>query len=745
MIYIIIAIIVIGLISSIFSSIKENWKKILKWIVIIGLGLLAVSFVLANLGFFIPLTIVVVVAYFIIQAIASKKQEAAEIADIQQYINEPYPVFTPELVAEKLSKSINNIKDTDNNSNDRKFVGSALPLGRANAFLNYHNTSIYNEEPLYFSPIYSHDDEEFREYGLCITDSGLYIAYETYDDKESQYNKEIVTIPYNSIYKVYITDEKAKKQKVTVKYTNRSVIEIEEGASKVSLPNLYRFLLSVLTLKLPLAYMNNAVVNEDELESTIARAEQKFQAMMQQNKNQNVLENAAAAGNFANIQTQFSEIRNYMNTRQCHGYAAEYGNNNIDRLLGKRVTNAAMQLDSNGRQVKNGADRIVNGQEIQTKYCASASKSIGEAFENGQAKYIDSNGEMMQIEVPRNQYNEALELMQKRIDNGEVPGAAPGTPAAKYVRKGYFTYQQAYNIACSGTVESLVVDTVAGFVSSVGGASITAVLTFASAIWNGIDGKEAAKQSVISFGRVVGKGIFITVVSMQLSRTQGAFAFVGKPLNDLSKSIANSSFSNTSVGKALGLNNVTSKILVADTIQFAIVFGPDLCRAMVGRISLKQLLKNSAVAAASLAGGAKGAAIGQALIPIPFVGAAVGSLVGGAVTGFLAKAVLDGFVEDDAKQMFRILKEEFIDVVMMSNLNQQELDEVCKLTIQNEKLDKYLRDMYQYGNYREYARDLYISPAVVQVIKKRSTITKKIYQEEVASIIDEEFIEAVKT
>ncbi len=51
---------------------------------------------------------------------------------------------------------------------------------------------------------------------------------------------------------------------------------------------------------------------------------------------------------------------------QGHGFAAEQGNHIVDRV---RLKNARILGDNNAR---NGADRLVSGTEIQTKYCSTA-------------------------------------------------------------------------------------------------------------------------------------------------------------------------------------------------------------------------------------------------------------------------------------------------------------------------------------------------------------------------------------
>lgn len=91
-----------------------------------------------------------------------------------------------------------------------------------------------------------------------------------------------------------------------------------------------------------------------------------------------------------------------MNTRvfnnpQGHGVAAEYLNDRIDNLSGYD----AIQLGNDN--AKNGADRIVNGIEIQTKYYSTATRSVNAGFDDttGMYKYIGKNGKPMQLEVPK--------------------------------------------------------------------------------------------------------------------------------------------------------------------------------------------------------------------------------------------------------------------------------------------------------------------------------------------------------
>ena len=68
----------------------------------------------------------------------------------------------------------------------------------------------------------------------------------------------------------------------------------------------------------------------------------------------------------------------------------------------------------------------------------------------------------MQIEVPSDKYDAAVEAMQEKIRKGKIPGVTDPDEAKNIVRKGHFTYEQAKNIAKAGTVESLTYDAVNG-------------------------------------------------------------------------------------------------------------------------------------------------------------------------------------------------------------------------------------------------------------------------------------------
>ena len=112
----------------------------------------------------------------------------------------------------------------------------------------------------------------------------------------------------------------------------------------------------------------------------------------------------------------------YHNAKGGHGFAAEDANALHDKWQGKCVDKVGTDNS------KNGADRIVNGVEIQTKYYASPEGSVNAAFENGQ--YRDPG---MKLEVPKDQYDKAVQIMRERISSGKVPGVTDPNMAEQIV------------------------------------------------------------------------------------------------------------------------------------------------------------------------------------------------------------------------------------------------------------------------------------------------------------------------
>lgn len=213
-------------------------------------------------------------------------------------------------------------------------------------------------------------------------------------------------------------------------------------------------------------------------------------------------------GNSAAIKT-IAQDRKF-SAYQGHAFAAENANNLIDVFQGKNAT-----VVGNNNLLNEPDRKIINRNGditwVQDKYYDSASRSIGACFDENGFRYFDSENRPMQIEVPSDQYEDAVKYMEKRISDGQIEGVTNPDEARNIVRKGHVTYEQSKNIAKAGNVDSLVYDAANGVVVSTGTVAIGFVLDFAYNIINGESLADSLKSSV-AYGFKTGGVVFATYV-----------------------------------------------------------------------------------------------------------------------------------------------------------------------------------------------------------------------------------------
>lgn len=408
---------------------------------------------------------------------------------------------------------------------------------------------------------------------------------------------------------------------------------------------------------------------------------------------------------------------------QGHGFAAERANHRVDRMMGKDAT---ILGDDNA---KNGADRMVQGHVMQTKYCATGARSVGAGFDGqqGMYKYLDTNGKPMQLEVPKDQYPDAVKTMSNKIKEGKVQGINDPKDATKLVRKGHMTYQQARNITKFGTFESIAYDISEGVIigSIAGGISfgVTALIFYI----NTKDSKEALRVAAVQAGKTFGKTLTIYVVSQQLHRLPMIQqALVRIDVGSLSPTMRDLLGKGMGVGSKNGLNKALRGTFITSVAVIAITTGPDLVKLARGRISQAQFFKNLAVVSSGVAGGAIGSIAGGILLsPLGPVGAIAGRAAGGIIGGIVASAITNKIagklVEEDRVKILQMIEAqlEYLAVVFM--LTKEELDNLnANLTvILNQKT---LEIIHAAKHQRRAMTNFFLKPVVVSVVRQRPAL-----------------------
>ncbi|MDF1875216.1 hypothetical protein JHD48_05685 [Sulfurimonas sp. SAG-AH-194-I05] len=445
-----------------------------------------------------------------------------------------------------------------------------------------------------------------------------------------------------------------------------------------------------------------------------------------------------------------------MGGSQGHGFAGEKLNNMYDTIVGKDATIVG------GDNAKNGADRLVDGVNIQTKYCKTGSRCVNECFaDDGIMKYINPDGTPMQIEVPSDKYQDAIQSMEDKIRKGKVPGVSDPKEAQNIIKRGEFTYQQAINVAKFGTVESLTFDAVNGLRLAGTSMGISSVISFSVAIWNGDSFDKALKSSIYSGLKVGGVAWAGSILAAQLGRTgleqalRGTTDYIVKSMGkNAYHFLANGLRSSGKIYGAAAINNV-SKVLrgnvvtaVATTVVMSV---PDFYRLFNGKVSGAQVFKNVTKTGAGVAGGvggwmggaAAGAAVGSA---VPILGTAVGGIVGGLLGSFaggsagskVAEVVLDEFIEDDAKAMMSIVEDVFATLAFEYILNQEEANNALSKFTKRD-VPELLRNMYASSNSKAYATRV-LESIIETIVKQRPQIKLPSNQkliEHMGEVIDE--------
>ena len=568
------------------------------------------------------------------------------------------------------------------------YYGESVPYGRAKWFIESEK-EFYNEfsniefEYFGYSPVRSLKEEDFKEYGLLLTQYGIFEKMQIKDQERCN----VQFFPFSNLWKVEVDDNDQ-----LAFYYPYGIIK------RLNVSNSLNYVVRELNELIASGYTNDVQV--ENLNTQLLKIGKK-------NVNSTTFKRGTEIGFVSWIllsvgdRLHKAQINAMVSAPSGHGHAAEYANNVIDRI--KYPFQDVKQIGQNN--AKNGADRQVGNQKIQTKYYARATGTVNSAFdsESGMYKYKG-----MQLEVPKDQYDKAVELFGEKIRQGKVEGVNNPEEAKNYIRKGHITYRESRLIAQGGNLTSIKFDAIDGAINSLPGVGISFVIVFSQAKWSGAETKDAALMAGKAGLRTLAMGTSIYVASQQFAK------IFTKQINDF-------------FGKKITAEVVARR--AAPVISFAVIITPDIFDALLGRISSQQLLKNVAVAGGGMLAGAGAGAVGGAIAG-PF-GVAAGAIIGGIAGGFGVKLIADQFIEDDRVEMFAQLKEEFIDLVMVISLSQEEFNKIQEAVF-NEHLEGLLKNMFQKKeNSRNFAKE-FVEEKIKSVIKDRKRVELK------------EIIEAVK-
>lgn len=395
-----------------------------------------------------------------------------------------------------------------------------------------------------------------------------------------------------------------------------------------------------------------------------------------------------------------------------HGFAAEDGNAWNDRLKGHDVEFSGKDNS------KNGPDRIVDGIKIQSKYCINAKMTVNCAFDPSTGMY-QYKGQI--LEVPKDQYEEALLEMEKRILNGQVPGYSDPKDATKIVKCGDYTYKQATNLTKAGNIDSLVFDAKTHTITALSAFGISFAIKLCLLMVS-CRSREAFKDSIkLSFLSGLQNGTLTLssgIMTSQLLKTtfgRNLAAITQRMVNhsvdhvyqgELGKKVVHKLAKNILKKNIYGgaaknsaknyMKNFFQTNVITNLSLLTINTLPDTYHILSGNISNRQFLKNITVNSSAIVSSTLGAYIGAFLGP---AGIPIGGLIGGIGGNILIKRIVDRIHKDDAEQMSQLVN---VALLQLSNdyliQTEEEFNRAISFIVNEKAIDKtLLRAMYTIG------------------------------------------------
>ena len=445
-----------------------------------------------------------------------------------------------------------------------------------------------------------------------------------------------------------------------------------------------------------------------------------------------------------------------------HGIYAEEVGSVLDKLSGEESTVVGRD------NAKNGPDKIVKGSPVQCKFCKTAGSSVGACFkknpDTGQMeyRYFDvKSGNPMKVEVPADQYEKAVEAMQKRILNGQVKGVTDPEKATELVRKSKLTYAQAKNLAKAGTFESLTIDTATGVINCSFAAGISSLASFGLTLWKTNDPEKARDAAIDTAINVLGPALAANILTNQIARTGLSNSLIpvsSKIVNQLGNKTVQKLINARRVllGQKKIYGNAANKSLakalrsnaIVEGITFVVFSVPDTCRVVTKKISGAQYTKNMLSMIASIMGslaGTYGAGIAAGVVGEKIgkkVNKKVGSVIGfvaGASGGILAGVTVNKitglFKEDDCIITARLFNALVVNMSIDYYVSEEEVDRLIKLLDKDSKEIRKFQMKIRNSEHQYYEINKFLEPYFEEVINDRKLISEK--DEESAFAIDE--------
>ena len=134
---------------------------------------------------------------------------------------------------------------------------------------------------------------------------------------------------------------------------------------------------------------------------------------------------------------------------------------------------------------------------LKSKYNITGDRCVDACLNYGELRYVDKEGLPINIEIPYDKYEEAINDFIERKKEGLVSSSIDPTEVLK---KGSFTYNQAKNIANLNKIRGLRVFEIDGSIELEHILGVSGCIEYALAIWNGYRTATISESNIV-FGQ----------------------------------------------------------------------------------------------------------------------------------------------------------------------------------------------------------------------------------------------------
>ncbi|CRI34907.1 hypothetical protein HHE01_07080 [Helicobacter heilmannii] len=496
---------------------------------------------------------------------------------------------------------------------------------------------------------------------------------------------------------------------------------------------------------------------EQSLEDYYARLESKTEEHIAQVHAQ--LEMLASVTNTIKVAQNWAELyKPLSNPKTGHGWMAEILNNRIDLKAGKDA-----QIVGGGN-AKGGADRLVDGIEIQSKYYESAKKSLDAYFHSKDSQgheivYLNKENQPMALEIPKDQYDEAINLIDEGDFDAELEKLGITREEFKENLLPGVSMQEAKANMRFFTKESLEFDSERAGIGACTTLGVSFVCSTALLLLRGENVRDALKSALFASILNASKSFTISIMAMQAQRIGALDKFLKSAINFdfkdncIGRSLAQMGGASKDISTNAAANTVLRSSVVTTGVTIIFNSAIEAIQLARGKISGMQCFKNIVVGGVQAVGATAGAVAGAALTGfatgatsgsiIPVFGTIVGGIAGG-IAGLALGAKLTSTIQEDRARIYTLFFGHIRYLALLFKMDKQELEAFSAMidaTIAEHGEETFFKKISPRANLTLPHINAILKPMAVIVVSARPKIPPAIFHSLYAKQAEAELLE----